>query len=258
MSKHSKAVLAAAAACVLAAWSGSAFAGVVSVSTPSGLTNNGQVDWGVLGAYSPGGATYVANPSSISSVTASGVGISVSQTATTSDARFVRIDESDQANGIAGWGGNFAPREKLLWTNYNAGVMTIVFSSLVRGVGAKIQQDGLGAFDGTIQAFDVNGNSLGVFTRTDGNPTTHDNHLADDTAIFLGLLSDTANIKSVTFRTNLHATETATGFAISGPIIQTATPPISTVPLPPAVAMGAGLLGAMALARLRRRRQSPG
>ncbi len=72
--------------------------------------------------------------------------------------------------------------------------MRIEFDDPVAGAGAQIQRNVLGPFEGSIEAFDVSDVSLGSFTLM-GVSTFN----ADNSAIFLGVLSNTAEIKAITF-----------------------------------------------------------
>lgn len=233
MLKLGMGVFAAAAACVLAASGGSAFASVSGVSSEGGLSNDGTIDWSSLGVS----FTDVTNPFTIATGV-SGINADFSQAGSSN---FQRRDQG------SGWAGNFGSGENLLWTLGGNGPMTIVFSSAVRGIGAQIQQDNYGTFSATIEAFDASGNSLGSFTRTDGDS----NGNGDDSAIFLGLLSTATDIKKITF-----SVAGSQNFAINGPRIQATGVTTNAVPLPPAALMGLGVLGAGALKRLRRRNKS--
>ena len=115
-----------ASAAVLAACCGSAFAGVIDVSTAAGITANGTINWASLGGENANPT--ISQPFDIATGI-SGVSAHVSEPG---ESNFTRQDQG----GL--WRGNFAAGEKLLWTT-NQNVMTIVFSSLVRGVGAQIQ-----------------------------------------------------------------------------------------------------------------------
>ena len=113
-------------------------------------------------------------------------------TATSADGMVVTLTDStppmerrDEGNG---WLGNFGSGEQLLW-NQAFGSITITFASPVSAAGAQIQSDTFGTFiarittnDGTF--FDVVAVSSNA--QLDENP-------------FLGVMSDSANISSVTF-----------------------------------------------------------
>jgi hypothetical protein len=74
------------------------------------------------------------------------------------------------------------------------GPLTLSFSTGISAGGAQIQGSGLGAFTATISAFDINDILLGTFSEN-GNSTT----AADNSAIFIGLVSTAADIFSLSF-----------------------------------------------------------
>jgi hypothetical protein len=94
---------------------------------------------------------------------------------------------------MATWVGNFKENDGVLATDHDIGPLIITFDQPVRGAGAQIQADSAPRrFKGRIQAFDVNGNRVAQYSR-DGL-STNDN---DNSAIFVGVLADTATIKRI-------------------------------------------------------------
>ena len=90
---------------------------------------------------------------------------------------------------------NFAYGDALI-ANSNFAPLELTFANPVFGAGAKIDvgnNSGIN-YTGTIEAFDASGNSLGG-----GTSTGRDSFVADDSAIFIGVTSTTANIKKVVF-----------------------------------------------------------
>jgi len=96
---------------------------------------------------------------------------------------FLRVNQGQS------WRGNFAPGEKLMWTNTIGPDITIRFDAPVYGVGAQIQSQYLGAFTAKITLSD------GTLYSFIGNST----QAADNSAIFVGALDDVAGIKSIRF-----------------------------------------------------------
>ena len=156
-----------------------ATADVTLITDRAALGGDDSVDWGVLGPV----LTSVPNPFNIFSN--GGLGMLVSKA---SPGPFERRDQNN------GWNGNFAPGDELIWTAFTVGPMTIEFDSLVSGAGAQIQANVFGNFTATIEAFDSGGMSLGSFN-VDGVSNSN----GDNSAIFIGVLSDSAEIKSISF-----------------------------------------------------------
>ena len=152
--------------------------GLTFITNRTALGGTDFVDWGVLG--SP--FTTVSNPFSITSF--GGLNLEVSQP----------FGSFERRNQSGGWNGNFTPGDRLIWTQNNPGPLTIDFNSPVLGAGAQIQINTFGDFIGTIEAFDSGGISLGGFS-LQGLSTSN----GDNSAIFIGLLSNTANIDKLVF-----------------------------------------------------------
>lgn len=218
-----KRFLAAAAVAVMGLVSlQSALATPSGVSSVGALGSNDFIDWGVLGVA----GTPIPNPYTGTSV--GGLGYTVSQ----GQNNFMRLNQGD------GWLGNFAPGATLLWTNGSNGPMSISFASGIYGAGAQIQATYLGAFGARLEAFDAGSTSLGVFT-LDGNSIA----LGDNTAIFIGMLSNTAEIWRMTFSLDSAAGEPM-NFAIGNVALATTAP----IPEPEIYAMmlaGLGMLGVL-------------
>ena len=207
----------------------SAAASTLGITAATDLKNTGHLDWGVLGPS----FTSVSNAFTTAVPGIGGLNITGSQVG----GDFVRIDQGD-------WNGNFGAGESLLWSFFG-GPMTFTFNTAITGFGTQIEADNLGAFTARIEAFNAANASLGVFTRA-GIATTN----GDDSAMILGVLSDVADIRSIT----LSLTSSGGGagdisdFAINSPTVQ-------DIPVPEPTSMmllGTGL--ATAAARRYRRR----
>jgi len=108
------------------------------------------------------------------------------------------------------------------------------------GAGAQIQRDLLGSFTGTIEAYDSGNVLLGSF-----NLKGESNHGADNSAIFMGILSDSTDIKKIVYRTDGGAQD----FAINQLDLVPGTEK-HVIPEPATMTlMGAGLLGLLAARR---------
>ncbi|MFN6485716.1 MULTISPECIES: hypothetical protein [unclassified Nostoc] len=82
-------------------------------------------------------------------------------------------------------------------TDGNGGPFTITFDRPVFGAGTQIATDDVFGFDTFVSAFDSNNNLLGTFS----TPGTSSLAL-DNSAAFIGVRSDTANISSLVFSTS--------------------------------------------------------
>lgn len=177
MGKPNRLMMLACAAALFA--STSAFAAISAVGTRPGLAPNDSIDWVQLGpAFTP-----VPNGSTALSLG----GITATLTGPADP-----MERRDQSFG--GWAGNFAPGDALLWTNDADGPLTIEFDVPVFGAGAQIQRDAYGDFQALIEAYDGGGGLLGSFLALGTS-----NGDGDNSAIFLGVLSDVANIKKIVY-----------------------------------------------------------
>lgn len=156
--------------------SGVAQAGVVGVTSSAALGTNDSINWSQLGSS----GTTLTGPQAVTST--GGLGATLSSAGGT-------LLRRDQGNG---WNGNFANGTPIIWTNGVGPDITVSFDAPVMGVGAQIQADFFGSF--TAEIMGIGGVVLGSFTEN-GNSNSN----GDGSAIFIGLLSDSANITSIVF-----------------------------------------------------------
>jgi hypothetical protein len=172
-------------------------AGVGLIIHRPDLGANDGVDWGVLGPEE----TMVPNPFGVVSI--GGAALTVSE----APGPFLRLDEGTS------WWGNFALGDHLLYTDTifggGHGPIAIHFAAPVRGAGAQIQSDYYGDFVARISAYDAGGNLLGSFTEAG---TSNGNE--DNSAIFIGIRTNAANITTIVFSMDVAMTD-PTDFGIN-------------------------------------------
>ncbi|MEW6492839.1 MAG: hypothetical protein AB1589_10065 [Cyanobacteriota bacterium] len=153
------------------------------ITSRTDLGGNDSADWAVLGSpFSP-----VPNPFTIAS--SKGVSLEISQPM----GAFERRNQSDEG----GWTGTFTPGDALLFTGgNNQGPTTIDFDVPVLGAGTQLQSAVDGDFYTAImEAFDSLGNSLGLVGYSGYSQFGLE---GDNSAIFVGVRSDSANIDKLT------------------------------------------------------------
>lgn len=172
------------------------FASVSLVSSAAGLGANDSIDWGQTNGATPFAA--VSGGGVVANVTTSGSGL-------------YRIDQSN------GWNGNFTSGDRLVWTVGQGPDITINFATPVFGAGAQIMSNYFGGFIARVTASDgVNSYSFTSPGDANGN--------SDGSAIFIGVLSSTKTLTSLTFTLD-SAAGNPNDFAINAVQLNTAVVP---------------------------------
>lgn len=225
-----------------AAFAGSASAGVVLVTDRTTFAGTDFYDWTQLGSAN----TSIPNVGFPGAAVTSNGGLAARLSIPAGT--LTRVDEGN------GWLGNFAIGAPLLFSNNTSNSfialnwLDIKFSSPVAGAGAQIGTYFRGAFQAQIDAFDSSGGLL-----QSSSFIGDSNSNGDNSAIFIGLLSDSINISKIRFQAY---TKSGIGFAINQ--LDITNSPLVTVKAPTGVPepgvlllFGFGLLG---VGGLRRRR----
>lgn len=197
------------------------------VTSRAALGGNDFIDWGQLGAS----FDFPSNPVSVNSNLglAAGVGKPTSGS-------FLLLNSTDHGGNL---GGN------ILSTFFEAGPITIDFGVGLAKIGAQIQSNDFGAFNGVISAFD-SANIL-LETWSFGGDSNGDQ---DNSGIFIGISRSTADIDHVTF--NITGPNNL-DFAINRVDLNRTPDQINQTPEPASLAL-AGLSLAALLATRRRKR----
>jgi hypothetical protein len=176
------------------------------VTSRSALAGTDSVNWGTLG---PAG-TIVSSPFTILST--GGRSVSVSQPAQFGG---FAVFEQTPPTSAGSWNGNFAPGDMLLYGgelgSKTSDPYTLDFgATAVASGGAQIEANYQGKFTAEVQALDANGHVLASFTEV-GDST----HAADNSAIFIGISSSSANIYQIALRLTRAPSNTIGDFAIN-------------------------------------------
>lgn len=154
----------------------------VIVTSRGALGGTDSFDWGALGLE----GVVVADPFALLSTGGT-------RTATVENP----LGSIRRMNQSSAWTGNFAPGDRLLWTD-QAGYFSIAFDNPVFGAGAQFQTDIFGSFTAQLDVYD----GFGVFITQfllPGNSTPS----GDNSAIFLGVLDTSASIGRIDYSISL-------------------------------------------------------
>lgn len=178
------------------------------VQERSALLGNDQLDWSsldkVLDPFSPDPAVFL--PNSFSTTSSRGLELNV-DIAPSTEAGITPPFVFQTSPPPTGVPTNFASGDFALFTGFspgsfpspgNPGPITINFNKPVKSAGSQINVDDTPEFTAFISAFDSADNLLGTFSA----PGTSSLAL-DNSAVFLGVSSDTANISRLVFSTSV-------------------------------------------------------
>ncbi|HAX43415.1 MAG TPA: PEP-CTERM sorting domain-containing protein [Bryobacteraceae bacterium] len=153
-----------------------ASAAVIGISSPASMTVTDTIDWGAIGPDN------TMTASSFNIQTTGGATVTVSNL----DLDIGNMFRQEQSGS---WSGNFSPGDAVLFLYGEDAPLTLAFASPVAAVGANIQGNEYGPFEGTISVYGIGNNLLGSYTRTGDS-----NGAGDGSAIFLGMVSDGVDI----------------------------------------------------------------
>lgn len=230
----------AAIALLSALLASTAHAVPVEVNSRAALGGNDFIDWGTVGPETG----VVSPPIAVSS----NGGLNAIVSHPFADPFQLFVQGGPFVEGTK-WPGNFASGDKLLYTF--TGIVTIAFSVPVSGAGAQLQTgDVLGlAFSVTLETFDSSNNLLASFGQ-DGLSSS----AADNSAVFLGVLNDAANIDHVTYT----LVSGIGGLALNQlDLVTTVQAPLEPVPEPGTILLLATSLAGLGAAQWRKSRKLP-
>jgi hypothetical protein len=166
------------------------------VTSRAALAGTDSVNWGILAPTPPPSNTVVANPFSILSTSGRSLRVSA---ATVNSFDVTQQVSAPPFHGNGEWNGNFAVGDWVLATdggNGKTNPITLNFgATTVAAGGAQIQPNSGGlsfTFIAQVGAFDAAGKSLASYTEK-GTVTD----AADNSAIFIGISSSSANISRI-------------------------------------------------------------
>ena len=196
---------------------------VQSVTSRAALGVSDSLDWGSVGApFSTIGGAFDAR-------LLGGLQLVVSQPSAGFELYRQNPAELQSSDQNTGWAGSFAPGDAVLYTAApGEGPITIRFKAPVQGVGAQVESGQYGAYTGKIEAFDFSGLSLGSYSMAGVSDSR-----ADNSAVFVGLMSSSANISRVEFS----VTTDRTGDLAMNQLSVVSEPIVSIVPEPGTVAL---------------------
>ena len=192
------------------------------------LGGNDRIDWGTLGS----GELFKQLPNSFSTQSENGRGLSVSVPSFFGSPQPLVF----KTQPIPSIETNFPTGQNILFTGFanvefppitNTALLTVKFDKPVKAAGTELALVGKQKpYDAIASAFDAENNLLGTFSTTE----------EDNSPVFLGISSDTANISRLVLRTS----EANVPFGINALSFVTIPEPGSTFALI-AIALGAGL-----------------
>jgi hypothetical protein len=179
--------------------------GITLVTNRAALGENDRVDWSSLGPIFPPAPFKVLPPNSFTTTSAKGLGVNVSiPIAAPPITPPLLFQTSSPPSGIPT---NFASGDFILFTGLNPatfpaignpGPLTITFNTPVSAVGTQIAADDATApYTVNIMAYDLSNTLLGNFTIGATSSVALDN-----SAQFLGVSSDVANISRIVYSTS--------------------------------------------------------
>ncbi len=172
-------------------------------NTRSDINANDELNWASLGPIVPP-LPFKILPPTFTTTSAGGLSIGVIVPPASTPGITPPLLFQTAAAGIPT---NFAAGDYVLFTGLlpgqfpapgNPGPLALTFATPIAGVGTQIAVDDTLQFTAQISAFDSNNNLLGTFS----SPGTSSLAL-DNSAVFLGVSSDTANISRVEFSTSV-------------------------------------------------------
>jgi hypothetical protein len=172
--------------------------GMQTVNAPTGLPQDGSITWTDVGPSYTSVAS--GTPVPVTGITGTTV------TASTANGGSLMVLTNCPAIADCGWSGNFFPGAPVLWvggnwdetvTNWTGnGPLSLTLSTPQRGIGFRVMADELGAFTGTLCAYNASNTLLGCVP-FGGTGTLYAGDTAGPAA-YVGIYDDAAEISKVT------------------------------------------------------------
>lgn len=180
------------------------YGAILLTNNPADIGANGVIDWTDIGPS----RTLILDPAFTIDIKGTPFIATVSEPPVGSDGFELRNQRPPLEGG---WSGDFAPGEPVLFNRTdNHGNLGFNFSSPIKAIGFQMEPNLFASSPGFIEMFDKEDQSLGILNFNVDGPQG----LANDTATFIGVVSDDQNIAAVLI--NLNNTGS---FVINSPIV---------------------------------------
>jgi hypothetical protein len=174
-------------------------------NSPADIGANGLIDWTDIGPS----RTLILDPAFTIDIKGTPFVATISEPPVGSDGFELR---NQRPPFEGGWSGDFAPGEAVLFNGRdNLGNLGFNFSSAIQAIGFQMEPNLFTSSTGFVELFDIDNQSLGILNFSIDGPQG----FANDTATFVGIVSDEQNIAAILI--NLNNTGS---FVLNSPIVR--------------------------------------